>query len=46
VIDELCKTAPGAIDRTLAGLPAGFPNEIAQEIADVARQRIAWLPSS
>ena len=45
VIDELFATAPAAIDQTLASLPAGFPEGLADAIATAARRRIEQLPS-
>jgi hypothetical protein len=46
VIDELYETALEAPDRTLADMPAGFPDEIAHAIAEAARQRMERLPSA
>jgi serine/threonine-protein kinase HipA len=45
VIEGLYQNAPAALDRTLADLPRGFPDKIAEAVAAGVRQRIERLPS-
>jgi serine/threonine-protein kinase HipA len=45
VVEELYQNAPAALDRTLAELPRGFPDKIAEAVTAGVRQRIEQLPS-
>jgi serine/threonine-protein kinase HipA len=44
-IEELYENARAALDRTLASLPGGFPEGIADAIAAAVRRRIEQLPA-
>ena len=43
LIDELQDTTAAAIDRTIAGLPANFPDALAASIANAAQARLRLL---
>ncbi len=43
LIDELQDTVAGAIGRTIAGLPANFPEALAASIVDAAKTRLPLL---
>jgi serine/threonine-protein kinase HipA len=40
VLEQIADTAPRAVEKTLAGLPKGFPEPLARSIVTAARQRL------